>query len=172
MIVAGDEMGRTQRGNNNAYCRDDEVSWVDWQLGDWQQDLLATTRELLRLRRELPVLRQRRFFGGRALQADGTRDLGWFAADGTPMHEGHWHDPHLRTLQALFSGGSIGSPSVLLVLAGSAHDTVVTLPPPPEASSWTLLWNSADEVPGPPTGTHQQTARARARSLRVYVSAP
>jgi isoamylase len=171
MLVAGDEMGRTQRGNNNAYCRDDEVSWVDWQLGSWQQDLLTTTRELLRLRRELPVLRQRAFFGGRVPQVDGTRDLAWFAADGTPMHEGHWHDPHLRTLQALFHGGSIGTPSVLLLLAGSAQDTVVTLPPAPEGSSWTLLWNSADETPGPPTGTHQRTARARARSLRVYTSA-
>src|SRR3954470_2013784 len=173
MLAAGDEMGRTQRGNNNAYCRDDEVSWVDWKLAPWQRDLLETARGLLQLRREQPGLRQRQFFGGRAPHRDGTCDLAWYAADGTPMHEALWHDPHLRTLQALLHGAPVGAASLLVVLVGAAHDTVVTLPDAPGPSPWRLLWDSADETPAqaevPVTGS---AVTARARSLQLYASAP
>jgi isoamylase len=178
MIAAGDELGRTQRGNNNAYCRDDEVSWVDWNLAQWQADLLATTRELLRLRRELPTLRQRSFFGRRGRQQDGAHDLAWFAADGTPMHDGLWHDPHVRTLQAVFHGRPVGAPSALVVLAGSGRDTVITLPPSPEGTPWTLLWDSAQESPAvvDPESLHlvhtTGSTTARARSMRVYTAEP
>ena len=173
MLAAGDEMGRTQRGNNNAYCRDDEVSWVDWKLASWQRDLLETARGLLQLRREQPALRQRQFFGGRARHRDGRQDLAWYAADGSPMHEALWHDPHLRTLQALLHGEPVGAASLLVVLAGSAHDTVVTLPEAPGPSSWTLLWDSADETPVPgeqPVVGGAVTARAR--SLQLYAGTP
>ena len=160
MLTAGDELGRTQRGNNNAYCRDDELSWVDWRLADWQRDLVATTSHLVRLRREHLVLHQSRFFSGRPRHADGTDDLTWFGADGTPMDDARWHDPATRTLLALFDGlpptpaGPTCDGGILLVLHGGAAGADITLPGAPWASSYQLLWDSADERPvtGIPVG--------------------
>ena len=92
MLNAGDEFGRSQRGNNNPYSQDNEISWMSWDLEPWQEDLLETTRHLVRLRQEHPVLRQRAFFSGRQVHADGSTDLAWFAADGHPMGE-RWDGP-------------------------------------------------------------------------------
>ncbi len=101
MITAGDEVGRTQRGNNNAYCQDGPLSWVDWDLSPWRQDLLATTRHLLHLRRTHAALRTTRFFTGRP-SADGQRaDLAWYDARGEAFTHERWHDPDVRTLQML-----------------------------------------------------------------------
>jgi hypothetical protein len=83
MLVAGDEIGRTQQGNNNAYCQDNELSWVDWALDDSRKSLLDFTQCLTRLRREHLVFRQRHFFDGRPLFDGGPKDIAWFAADGT-----------------------------------------------------------------------------------------
>src|SRR6185437_2666719 len=124
MICAGDEIGRTQQGNNNAYCQDNPISWLDWGSAPWQQDLLATTRELLRLRREHAVLRQDRFFAGRPIRSDGTKDLAWFAPDGQEMDHSGWHDPRLRTLQTYLQAPAGARPeeteggSLLIVVAG------------------------------------------------------
>ncbi len=85
MLNAGDEFGRSQRGNNNPYSQDNEISWMAWELEPWQQDLLETTRHLVRLRQEHPVLRQRSFFSGRQVHEDGSTDLAWFGTDGQPM---------------------------------------------------------------------------------------
>src|SRR6478752_5108258 len=90
MINAGDEIGRTQRGNNNAYCQDNDLSWFDWDLQPWQRDLLETTQFLVHLRASQPVLRQRSFFTGRPAHADGTADLEWYSADGLRMHYAVW----------------------------------------------------------------------------------
>ncbi len=128
MLNAGDELGRTQRGNNNAYCQDNEISWFDWELAPWQEDLLATTRFLVRLRREHRVLRQRTFFQGRPVTDDGAQDVAWYGADGTPMTDGAWGDPATRTLQLLLDGAWLGEESVLLVLHGGVRDEAVTLP--------------------------------------------
>ncbi len=80
MLLAGDEIGRTQRGNNNAYCQDNEVSWVDWEHVD--RDLLAFTRRLIRFRRDHPVFQRRRWFQGHPLHGSGVSDIGWFRPDG------------------------------------------------------------------------------------------
>ncbi|MGN6612766.1 MAG: glycogen debranching protein GlgX [Angustibacter sp.] len=168
MLAAGDELGRSQHGNNNAYNRDDEVSWFDWDLEPWQHDLLATTRHLLRLRREHPALRQRQFFGARPPHADGTVDLGWFAADGRPMDDARWHDPHARVLQAFVHGSPVEADSLLLVLCGAPHDTDVALPAAPWATGYELLWDSADERPTPRRELVTGVQRVRALSLRVY----
>lgn len=141
MIAAGDEMGRTQRGNNNAYCRDDDVSWVDWDLGGWQRDLLATTTHLLRLRREHPALRHGRFFSGRPNGGGAAPDLVWFDAHGRAMDDERWHDPANRTLLALLDG------SVLLVLHGGGAAARVTTPGAPWAGGYRLLWDSSQETP-------------------------
>ncbi|MFG2503447.1 glycogen debranching protein GlgX [Streptomyces sp. NPDC048441] len=108
MLVAGDEMGRTQGGSNNAYCQDNEVSWVDWGLLDdpgWAA-LCALTSRLIALRHAHPVLRRRAFFSGRAHSADGLRDLAWFTASGREMTEADWYAP-AATLGMYLSGRDI-----------------------------------------------------------------
>ncbi|MFC6008782.1 glycogen debranching protein GlgX [Angustibacter luteus] len=172
MLAAGDELGRTQRGNNNAYSRDDLVSWLNWDLADWQQDLLATTTHLLRLRREHPALRQRQFFGGRPRHEDGTLDLGWFAADGSVMDDSHWHDPRTRVLQAFLQGRATGDRSLLLVLNGAPADLEVTLPGEPWATSYDLLWDSTWERPGDPERGLSGVQQVGGLSTRLYAATP
>jgi glycogen operon protein len=153
MLLAGDELGRSQGGNNNAYCQDNEISWLDWALKPWQEDLLATTRHLLRLRREFPVLRQDRFFAGRPVHADGTKDLAWFAADGAEMEHDRWHDHGQRVLSmylhAVVPGadGHHSGGSLLVVVQGLPWPVEVTLPGMPWGHRYRLLWDSALERP-------------------------
>src|SRR5690606_39009627 len=87
MIVGGDEFGRTQRGNNNAYCQDNEISWLHWDWAEWQHDLAATASYLVVLRREHPVLRPTTFYEGREIQVDRRQDLAWFRGNGEPATE-------------------------------------------------------------------------------------
>ncbi|GAB3434977.1 glycogen debranching protein GlgX [Phycicoccus ginsengisoli] len=169
MLNAGDEFGRTQRGNNNPYCQDNEVSWFDWGLQPWQRDLLRTTGFLTRLRAAHPVLRQRTFFTGREVHEDRSTDLAWFDADGLPMDSSRWEDPGTRTLAMYLNGAWLGHDSLLLVLHGEAFDGKVTLPAPPGLTAYELLWDSADEVPGAPAApVGPGPVEVTAGSLRVY----
>ncbi len=146
MLTAGDELGRTQHGNNNPYCQDNEISWVDWDLQPWREDLLATTTYLLRLRREHRVLRPTRFASGRPVSGDDVADLGWFDAAGQPMTPQQWHDPHPRVLQMLRSGLRFGDGDALLVLNGSLDQQEVALPRG-RGRDYELVWDSAWERP-------------------------
>ncbi|MBW8732252.1 MAG: glycogen debranching enzyme GlgX, partial [Terrabacter sp.] len=101
-------------------------------------------------RHEHPVLRQRAFFSGRQIHADGSTDLGWFAADGHPMGD-RWDGPATHVLQALYDGARLSQRSVLIVVNGSAHPVEVTLPTAPGAAAFELLWDSAEERPAPPS---------------------
>jgi isoamylase len=178
MLTAGDELGRTQLGNNNAYCLDDETSWLDWDLAPWQRDLLATTTHLIRLRREHPALRQPTFFGNRPERSgssgerDGTADLAWFGADGSPMDEHRWADPHQRVLQAFWHGDPVGGRSVLVVVQASAGQVDVVLPGPPWARGYELLWDSGHERPGAPIPTPPGGRPVPPRTLQVYAALP
>src|SRR5665647_3221095 len=120
MITAGDELGRSQGGNNNTYCQDNDMSWIDWDLEPWQADLLATTRFLAGLRSSNPVLGQRSFFTGRRAHLDGVTDLQWFSADGQPMSNRTWDDGDNRTLTMLLDGTHVGGQSLLIILHGAA----------------------------------------------------
>ncbi|WP_336923065.1 glycogen debranching protein GlgX [Aquipuribacter sp. SD81] len=175
MLLAGDELGRTQHGNNNGYCLDDPTTWHDWDLEPWQRDLVETTRFLVRLRAENPVLRQHRFFGGRPRRADGTRDLGWFDGDGEELSDAGWADPWRRTLLAFLNGDGVPErdretdpavtvpapapegarlvpASFLLVVHGGAHPREVQLPEQPWATSYRTVWSSHSERPTWPSG--------------------
>lgn len=149
MINGGDEFGRSQRGNNNPYCQDNEISWYSWEFAPWQEDLLATVRHLVALRRSHPVLRQRDFFLGRQVHPDGSKDLDWYGGDGQPMRD-RWDGPAVDALQALYDGAYLGLDSVLLSFNGSALGAEFTLPAAPGAAAYTLLWDSADERPAEP----------------------
>ncbi|MCY7373262.1 MAG: glycogen debranching protein GlgX, partial [Spirochaetaceae bacterium] len=98
MLTAGDETGRTQRGNNNAYCLDDKTSWLSWDHAGWQRDLYSWTRALIAVRREHDVLRTDEFFEGRPAHADGAKDLTWYGPDGTEMSPERWFDHHQQVL--------------------------------------------------------------------------
>jgi isoamylase len=131
MLVAGDEMGRTQRGNNNAYCQDNALSWVDWKLTESQKKLLDFTLRLSQLRREQPVLTKRRFFRGSTLWDSELKDLAWFAPDGQEMKKEDWERPQLRSVAFLLGGDAIAAPGedgqrivgdTLLVLMNAHHE--------------------------------------------------
>jgi glycogen operon protein len=97
MLLSGDELGRTQQGNNNTYCQDNELSWVDWEHAD--ESLIAFTAEVLRLRRDHPTFRRRRYFQGKSLRG---QDLQWLTPDGVEMSPENWSDPHARCIGAQF----------------------------------------------------------------------
>jgi isoamylase len=144
MMTAGDEIGRTQRGNNNAYCQDSPVSWVDWNLSEWRRDLLATTRYLLLLRRENAALRASSFFRGRPFTEGGRPDLAWFGADADALDHDDWHDPAVRTLQML---RAVDGSAALLVVNG-ALDPVAVVLADERPTHWELAWDSSWEHPG------------------------
>ncbi|MFE2033390.1 glycogen debranching protein GlgX [Streptomyces scopuliridis] len=156
MLVAGDEMGRTQRGNNNAYCQDSEVSWLDWSLLESPagQGLHALTARLLALRQAHPVLRRRAFFSGRPQAPDGLRDLAWFTPQGSEMTEEDWYAP-ASTLGLFLSGRDIPGrdargekitdDSFLTVLHADARPVEFALPGPPWARAYELVVDTARE---------------------------
>ena len=148
MITAGDEVGRSQNGNNNAYCHDNELTWLPWDIDDWQLDLWKVTQELLRLRRKNPALRPIRFGVLGETVASASR-MNWFNAAGVSMSIEDWNSPTERTLQYL----AASTPEfeefnrILLVVHGLETAQTVTLPIHEGVSSYTLLWNSAlDEI--------------------------
>ncbi|QHC25375.1 glycogen debranching protein GlgX [Streptomyces sp. GS7] len=156
MLVAGDELGRTQHGNNNAYCQDGPTSWLDWSLLDdphWRA-LAALTARLIALRRAHPVLRRRAFFSGRPQRHGGLRDLAWFGTDGTEMTEPDWYAPG-ATLAMYLSGNDIPQrddrgirivdDSFLAVLHAGAQPRAVTLPGPPWAGAYELVVDTSAE---------------------------
>ncbi|HRD62120.1 MAG TPA: glycogen debranching protein GlgX [Nocardioides sp.] len=110
MITAGDERGRTQRGNNNAYCQDNELSWIDWRGEDAWLDVYEITKCALRLRREHPALRQRHYFEGRPTIRGGPKDLAWLHPSGREMTGDDWHDHTLTSLGMFVSGAPLRAP--------------------------------------------------------------
>jgi glycogen operon protein len=107
MLVAGDEIGRTQQGNNNAYCQDNEISWLDWAGADGE--LLEFVRGIIALRRDHPIFRRRRWFHGRAIHGSDVNDIAWFAPDGKPMGEAHWAETDARALGVFLNGHHLGT---------------------------------------------------------------
>ena len=108
MLAHGDEIGRTQRGNNNAYCQDNELTWIDWEHVD--HDLFEFTRRVIAFRREHPVFRQRSFFSGTPLHGNEVKDLAWFTPYGEEMTPAHWYEPRTRTIGFYLSGEDIRQP--------------------------------------------------------------
>ena len=148
MLTAGDEYGRSQRGNNNAYCHDSDLNWLAWRDEERDAGILATTRRLLQLRTENPALRPVRFgrFGETIPSAS---QMDWFTAEGTTMTIDDWHSPEERTLQYL----AASTPEfeafnrILLVVHAHEEETEVVLPDHAGVTGYTRLWDSVDEEP-------------------------
>lgn len=161
MLLAGDELGNSQGGNNNAYCQDNETGWVDWS--DPDPVFLAFVRHAIAFRKAHPILRQRRFLHARSRLVDGAPDVFWWRADGTPMTAQDWDGFETRLLVVELRMAS-GSPeytpregAVLAVLnAGEAVD--LTLPPAPEGLVWARRLDTAPGTDGPTIAAHSVAA--------------
>ncbi len=159
MLCGGDELGRTQGGNNNAYCQDNEVSWFDWDLDERDVSLLEFTRRLIRIRAEQPALRRRRFFEGRPFNGSDAKDLTWLRPDGKEMTEAEWQDPRRQALAFCLAGDAIdenddrGQPiigdTLLVLLNPESTPVAFDLPSLPQhaRTCWHVLVDTADPDP-------------------------
>ena len=161
MLTAGDERGRTQHGNNNAFCHDDETSWIDWRPDDAWLDVYEVTKTALRLRRDHPALRQRHWFEGLPTIQGGPKDLAWLHPDGREMTGRDWHDHSLQVVGMFVSGDPLRSPgprgeqlhdrSFMIWLNAAAEPVTIALP----VNDWVqtgevVLSTAADLPPGAP----------------------
>jgi isoamylase len=156
MLLAGDEICRTQRGNNNAYCQDNEISWLDWELDRPRQDLLEFTRYLIRIFHEQPVLRRRHFFQGRKIRGSEVKDLTWFRLDGKEMAEDDWNNSETRCFGLRLAGDAIeefderGNRIVgdtLLMLLNAYHEPLPFVLPAHKARvTWELLVDTKEAL--------------------------
>ncbi len=151
MIAHGDELGRTQSGNNNGYCQDNETTWIDWDLDDDQKEHLELTRTLVRLRRDHPVFRRRRFFHGVAEHGGESelQDISWFTTDGTHMTDDDWRLGYAQAVQVFLNGEAIAEPdtrgepvlddSFLLLFNAAADGVSFTMPSADFGEEWTCV---------------------------------
>jgi glycogen operon protein len=155
MLLAGDEIGRTQRGNNNAYCQDNDISWMDWKLDRWRRELLEFTRLLIRLFHHHPVLRRRVFFQGRTIRGSEVKDLAWFRPDGKEMTDDDWNNGFARCLGLRLAGDAIEETDArgdriiddtLLILLNAHHEPVdFILPAHRRKVRWQVVFDTREE---------------------------
>jgi glycogen operon protein len=173
MILGGDEIGRTQDGNNNAYCQDSEVSWVDWDVGETGTALCAFTRDLISIVEDNPILRRRDFFTGRSI-GDQARDVMWVRPDGEMMTDEDWQDSENQSIGMLLPGRAadeidmrgrlVKSNSLLLLLNASTRSRSWTLP----RLEWPGRWEELISTARP--GEQGRTVRAPAVNLTAHSS--
>ena len=155
MILAGDEIGHTQRGNNNAYCQDNEISWLNWTLEDPEdRQFLEFVRRMIFFRKAHPVLRRMRFMHGRATSREGIKDIVWFTPQGSEKASEQWMDPLARCVGVAFNGQAnppIGpngislADDLLFIIMNAHHDVVdFTLPSLPNITEWRRLLDTTD----------------------------
>jgi glycogen operon protein len=165
MLLAGDEIGRIRQGNNNTYCQDNEISWVDWKLDRPRRELLEFTRLLVRLRHQHPVLQRRKFFQGRRIRGSEVKDLTWFRPDGKEMTDEDWNSPYARCLGLRLAGDAIEEvdnrgnrivDDTLLILLNAHHEPIpFVLPAHRSKVRWELILD-----------TREATGRRRYRLMR------
>jgi isoamylase len=171
MVLHGDELGRTQNGNNNVYCQDNETAWVDWQLDADERELMSFTSALTAFRKRHPVFRRRRFFEGKPVRkTDSLRDIAWFTPSGDEMEEQNWDDDFGKSIAVFLNGNAIADRDVRgmrisddsFLLAFNAHSEQIefTLPGDDYGTGWTVVVDTstgAVEQPGAETlGPHDR----------------
>ncbi len=177
MLLGGDEMGRTQLGNNNAYAQDNEVSWFDWEHVD--QSLLEFTRQLIALRQRHPVFEQRNWFQGRPIYGGEASDIGWFTPDGEPMSEQHWNESFAKSMAIYLNGRGIQETdpfgkrivddSFILLFNAHAGSMEFSLPAYEWGARWVKVLDTTEETiqDGERLYAPQDKVRVQARSLVV-----
>jgi isoamylase len=158
MLVAGDEFGRTQQGNNNPYCQDNEISWLSWDHEPWQRLLRDFSARLIRLRRDHQALRRRTFFSGEPVAEGGPQDLAWLDHDGQPFTDGHWQAPDRKSFGMYLdgrcgtdamSGEPIDDSSVLILINGHNEFQRFVLPGSPYGRRYQRLIDTVEEAQNP-----------------------
>jgi glycogen operon protein len=184
MLLGGDEMGRTQGGNNNGYAQDNEISWFSWDLKRRDRQLLAFTRSLIRLFNLHPVLRRRRFFQGRQIRGSRVKDLTWYAPDGAEMTDEQWQAPGVKTLGVQFAGDAIDErgprgerivdDTLLIILNADDRPVAFTLPNHEAAKRWELVFDTVHATFSAATGEFESgsTYRVTERSVVCFRRLP
>lgn len=172
MILAGDELGNSQAGNNNAYCQDNPIGWIDWDTPD--NDFLSFCQKVIAFRKDHPILRQRRFLHARSRLVDGEPDIVWRRADGQQMQDGDWNDPALRLLAAELRMAS-GTPEYapregsIYAVFNIGGDTAITLPALPLGQCWQRQLDTATTPVAPSDGA---TRPVQGNSVVAFVLEP
>ncbi|MGB3681066.1 MAG: glycogen debranching enzyme GlgX, partial [Rubrobacteraceae bacterium] len=181
MIVYGDELGRTQNGNNNAYCQDNEISWIDWDLSPSDRTFLAFARRMIRLRREHPAFRRRRFFQGRKIKGAGVKDVTWLTPSGDEMSDEEWDNSYARSLALQMAGysehqyDSEGRPEIdddFLMLFNAHHEEIpFKVPKGPEDTRWEVIVDTSHAAGLRPDGFFKPGDEylLQARSMAVLI---
>ncbi len=173
MLAHGDELGRTQCGNNNAYCQDNAVSWIDWDTTGDNQQLTAFTAQLLALRAAHPVFRRRRFFQGRPIRGSSTDDIAWLRPDGKHMTDHDWADSSTKALAIFLNGQGIPDQdefgervvddSFLLLINAYHRPIVFTMPDESYGQGWAVVLDTGDPLPARARRTQRAAPRGRRR---------
>ena len=181
MIYAGDPIGHSQMGNNNAYCQDNPTSWLNWNLQPQDRDLLAFVQRMINLRKRHPVFRRRRFFQGRPIKGANIKDLLWLSPGGKEMSEDEWRDPAVRCLGMLLSGQGldetdergrkVGDENFLVLLNAHHEDVAFTLPASIPSTRWSAWMDTSRDGGLRPADTYNAGAvyPLQARSLVVLL---
>ena len=181
MLLAGDELGRTQQGNNSAYCQDNDISWMNWDNLDAERDLIAFVRKLIFVRQNHPVFHRRNFFQGRGIKGAGVKDILWLRPDGREMTDQEWTQEHARTLGVFLSGsavdeiderGQLITDENFVLLMNAHHEEVpFTLPTAASFMSWMIIIDTSLESPCSPGTTYEAMTSycLQPRSLVLFV---
>jgi glycogen operon protein len=181
MILAGDEFGQTQRGNNNAYCQDNELAWLNWDWSTEQRSLFDFVRKLIRLRTENAVFRRRKFFFGRSIRGTEIKDLYWIRPRSGEMEEGDWNEPSVRNLGMGLVGHQIsetderGEPIAgdsYLLLFNAHHEDVDFQAGRTSGRDWDIVVDTSQSNSSPRRLTAATSARVAARSVIVLKLSP
>lgn len=178
MISMGDEVARTQRGNNNAYAQDNEISWFNWELDERREELLQFTQFLIKFYHSHPVLRRRRYFQGRPIRGSAVKDLTWYRPDGQEMTDEDWQNPNILALGLRLAGDAISEvdprgrrivdDTLLVIVNGYWESMDFIVPPHPGTNSWEVAFDTVDPLPRSGKQVQDDTAYALApRSLVV-----
>ncbi|MDT9212699.1 MAG: glycogen debranching protein GlgX [Limnospira sp. PMC 1240.20] len=179
MMVSGDELGRTQKGNNNAYCQDNEISWLDWDLPGSNATLLDFTRQLIYFRRQHPIFRRRKWFQGQAIHGSGVNDLGWFNPDGREMTEEQWNAGYAKAIAVFLNGEEIPArgpkgervmdDSFMLLFNAHYEEIEFVLPEGLQARHWQVIIDTKESLllPEGPYYSGNQPILTEARSVIV-----
>lgn len=158
MIRGGDELSHTQQGNNNAYCQDNEISWLSWELNEDKQEFLDFCRRVVQLWQEQPVLRRRNFFQGRRIRGAGVKDIAWLSATGKELTDHEWSSRSFRCLGIRLNGESIdevdeqgqriAGDTLLVLLSDQSESTEFTLPRHRPSERWVPMFDTSRPDPG------------------------
>jgi len=177
MLLGGDELSHTQKGNNNTYCQDNDLTWLHWELDERQKNFLEFVKKVIRVWGMQPVFQRRKFFKGRAIRGSDIKDISFLNPAGQEMTDEDWHAGFTRCIGVRLAGDLIGDEDdrgepivgdTLLLLLNAHHEAIpFTLPLTKVAQRWELLLDTAEEVGTPTAFQGQEQYPLKDRSLAI-----